>query len=86
MYCNKNIHILKTFVSLFEKQNELNNEREADEEWAQHMAEYEDYQAMHAERMRQHHREQQEAHWDTFDFDSQLPDGLPQRLIRGHSI
>ena len=32
MYCNKNIDLLKKFVSLLEKQNELDNERQADEQ------------------------------------------------------
>ncbi len=86
IYCNKNIDLLKRFVSLLEKQNELNNEQQADQEWAIHMAEYDDYQAMHAERMREHQIQEREAHWDTIDFDSHLPYALPQRLLRSSSI
>jgi hypothetical protein len=65
MYCNKNIDLLKKFVSLLEKQNELDNERQADEQWAIHMAQYEDYQSMHAVRMNQLAREEQNRYWDT---------------------
>ena len=86
MYCNKNIDILKRFVSLLEKQNELNNEQQADEEWAIHMAQYDDYQSMHAARMNQLAREEQNAHWDTIDFDSHLADAVPQRISRSSSI
>tara|TARA_R110000772_G_scaffold144_2_gene675 strand:+ start:378 stop:626 length:249 start_codon:yes stop_codon:yes gene_type:complete len=82
MYCNKNIDILKRVVSILEKQNELDNERGADEQWALHMAEYEDYQSMHAARMAQLAREEQNAHWDYIDFDNDLP----HRIFRSVSI
>ena len=62
------------------------NEREADEQWSIHMAQYDDYQAMHAERMQEYARQEQEAHWDNIDFDSHLPYGLPQRILRSSSI
>ncbi len=86
MYCNKNIDLLKRFVSLLEKQNELDNERQADEQWSIHMAQYDDYQSMHAERMRELIIEEQNRHWDTIDFDSHLPDAVPQRILRSSSI
>ena len=82
MYCNKNIDILKKVVSILEKQNELDNERQLDEEWTTHMSEYDDYQNMHARRMVQYAIEEQAAHWDTIDFDNDLP----HRIFRSVSI
>ena len=65
MYCNKNIDLLKRFVSLFEKQNELDIIRETGENWAYYLA-----------------MQEQNNHWDTIDFDNDLP----QRLLRSSSI
>ena len=65
MYCNKNIDLLKRFVSLFEKQNELDIIRETAENWAYYLA-----------------MQEQNAHWDTIDFDNDLP----RRISRAISI
>ena len=80
MMSSSYIDILKRIVSIFEKQNELDNERQLDEEWAIHMTEYDDYHARR--RMIQYAIEEQAAHWDTIDFDNDLP----HRIFRSVSI